>query len=79
MVVRKSFGCDFLGEEVIRGGKHQKKNDVADGKIHKALGDIRNLANVRGVVEVKRFPLTFSFSLSIFYSHFFVWLFRTSC
>ncbi|QCE02564.1 hypothetical protein DEO72_LG8g579 [Vigna unguiculata] len=54
VVVHKSFGCDFLGEEVIRGGKQQKKNDVADGKIHKALGDIRNLANVRGVVEVKR-------------------------
>ncbi|QCE13921.1 S9C family peptidase [Vigna unguiculata] len=49
VVVRKSFGCDFLGEEVIRGGKHQKKNDVADGKIRKALGDIGNLANAENL------------------------------
>jgi len=50
-----------------------------------ALGDIENLANVRGVVKVKphgpitRFPLTFSLSHSFFYNHFFIWLFRTSC
>lgn len=76
------FGCDFPGEAVIGGGKQQKKNGVADGKNRKALGDIGNLANVRGVVEVKphrpitRFPFTFSFSL---FSHFFIWLFRRSC
>lgn len=60
----------FLGEAVIGGEKQQKKNGVADGKNRKALGDIGNLANVRGVVEAKphrpitRFPLTFSFFLS---------------
>jgi len=35
VVVRKSFGCDFLGEVVI-GGEKQQKNEVVDGKIRKA-------------------------------------------
>jgi len=69
------FGCDFLGEAVIGGGKQQKKNGAADGKNRKALGDIGNLANVRGV-EVKphrpitRFPISSSLSLSFFISLF---------
>ena len=36
MVVRKSFGCDILGEAVIGGEKQQKKNEAMDGKIRKA-------------------------------------------
>jgi len=32
VVVRKSFGCDFLGEAPIGKEKQQKKNEEVDGK-----------------------------------------------
>ncbi|XP_020218604.1 G2/mitotic-specific cyclin S13-7 [Cajanus cajan] len=58
------------GEAVVGGGKQQqKKNGVADGRNRKALGDIGNLNNVRGVenkVEVKPHrPITRSFGAQL--------------
>ncbi|XP_028225160.1 G2/mitotic-specific cyclin S13-6 isoform X1 [Glycine soja] len=54
------------GEAVVGGGKQQKKNGVADGRNRKALGDIGNLANVRGVVDAKpNRPITRSFGAQL--------------
>lgn len=56
------------GEAVVGGGKqHQKKNGVTDGRNRKALGDIGNLGNVRGVVvEAKpNRPITRSFGAQL--------------
>ncbi|CAJ1916091.1 unnamed protein product [Sphenostylis stenocarpa] len=53
------------GEDVIGGGKQQKKNGVADGKNRKVLGDIGNLANVRGVEVKPHRPITRSFGAQL--------------
>ncbi|ESW34046.1 hypothetical protein PHAVU_001G119700 [Phaseolus vulgaris] len=53
------------GEAVIGGGKQQKKNGAADGKNRKALGDIGNLANVRGVEVKPHRPITRSFGAQL--------------
>lgn len=67
-----------LGEAVVGGGKqHQKKNGVTDGRNRKALGDIGNLGNARGVVvEAKpNRPITRFFSFSRSFIHSFIYSF----
>ncbi|KAL2320619.1 hypothetical protein Fmac_029588 [Flemingia macrophylla] len=65
----RSLASLTRGEAVVGGGKQQKKNGVADGRNRKALGDIGNLNNVRGVenkVEVKPHrPITRSFGAQL--------------
>ncbi|RDY01977.1 hypothetical protein CR513_14627, partial [Mucuna pruriens] len=58
-------GCNFLGEGVVGGGKQQKKKGVVDGKNRRVLGDIGNLANLRGVEVNPNRPITRSFGAQL--------------
>lgn len=49
------------GEAAIGGGKQQKKNGAAEARNRKALGDIGNLATVRGIEGKPNRPITRSF------------------
>ncbi|XP_028789702.1 G2/mitotic-specific cyclin S13-7 [Neltuma alba] len=49
------------GDAVVEGGKQQKKNPAAEGRNRRALGDIGNLVNVKGVEVKPNRPITRSF------------------
>ncbi|KAJ7972086.1 Cyclin [Quillaja saponaria] len=49
------------GEAIVVGGKQQKKNDVAEGRNRRALGDIGNLVTVKEIEGKPNRPITRSF------------------
>ncbi|XP_020238656.1 G2/mitotic-specific cyclin S13-7 [Cajanus cajan] len=53
------------GEAVAEGGKQQKKNGAGEGKNRRALGDIGNLVNLRGVEIKPNRPITRSFGAQL--------------
>ncbi|XP_027351983.1 G2/mitotic-specific cyclin S13-7-like [Abrus precatorius] len=61
MASRPTVPQQARGEVVIGGGKQQKKNGAAEGRNRKALGDIGNLATVKGIEVKPNRPITRSF------------------
>ncbi|KAL2320621.1 hypothetical protein Fmac_029590 [Flemingia macrophylla] len=53
------------GEAAMEGGKQQKKNGAADGRNRRALGDIGNLVNLRGVEIKANRPITRRFGAQL--------------
>ncbi|XP_041024640.1 G2/mitotic-specific cyclin S13-7 [Juglans microcarpa x Juglans regia] len=49
------------GEAVVGGGKQQKKNDAAEARNRRALGDIGNQVTIRGIEGKPNRPITRSF------------------
>lgn len=70
----------FIGEAGVGGAKQQpKKNVAADARNRRALGDIGNLATVRGIEGKPNRPITRFLSLFISLNLILLLFFFSSC